>query len=172
MRVVLLAPGPSMGQEVADSVRGQYVGVVTSAYTLAPWADFLAANDGRWWMKNPEARDFRGRKFSANDIFGVEKLPVPKGINASTNSGVLALECAKHLGATRILLLGFDMSGTHFFGPYRNGLSNTAKDRRIIHHRQFNAWREKNPDLDVVNCAPGSALKAFPMMPLDAALAR
>lgn len=167
MQFVLLAPGPSMSQAVADSVRGQKVGVVTSAYPLAPWADFLAATDVQWWLKNPEARKFAGRKFSPNRIGdGVEKIRT-KLVISCCNSGVLALECAKRLGATRILLLGFDMGLGHYFGQYTNGLSNTTAQRRVVHHAQFASWAKANRDIEVLNCTPGSALQAFPMARLE-----
>ena len=49
--IVLLAPGPSMSQALADSVRGCRVGAVTSALPLAPWAEFVAASDVSWWRR-------------------------------------------------------------------------------------------------------------------------
>jgi hypothetical protein len=68
------------------------------------------------------------------------------------NSGVLALECAKRFGATRILLLGYDMRGSHFFGPYANGLRNTTERKRTDHLRQYAKWGRANPDIEVINC--------------------
>jgi len=163
----LLAPGPSMSRELADSVRGKSVGVVTAAFKLAPWADFLAANDRSWWMAHKDANEFEGRKFSASDIRGVEKIPRSGGIGTSTNSGVLALEVAKQMGATKIALLGFDMHGSHYFGPYTCGLSNTTQDRRNVHLRQYERWARENPSVDVVNCTEGSNLRCFRMGSLD-----
>lgn len=52
---ILLAPGPSMSQALADSVRGHRVVAINNVYELAPWADCLAANDLSWWRKHPEA---------------------------------------------------------------------------------------------------------------------
>lgn len=165
MEVVLLAPGESMSQALADSMRGRFVGVVTSCFPLAPRANFLAANDRHWWTKYPDARKFEGRKFSANRIAGVEKL---EGAVSNWNSGVLALEAAVYLGATSIRLYGFDMRGTHFFGPYVNGLRNTTADSRRVHRKQYAVWAKRHPQIDVINCTPGSALGVFPMEGDDA----
>jgi hypothetical protein len=156
-----------MSQAVADSVRGQKVGVVTSAYPLAPWADFLAATDAGWWRNYPGAIRFAGAKYSAAKICDeVEQIKTPH-VGLSSSSGVLALEVAKQRGATRILLLGFDHKGTHYFGPYKNGLRNTPDRRRKEHAEQFAQWGRVNKDIEVINCTPGSALSCFPMARLE-----
>src|SRR5690606_16196507 len=85
----------------------------------------------------------------------------------SVNSGVLGLEVARSKGASRILLLGFDMHGTHFFGPYTNGLSNTTDQRRRMHLAQYDRWAARNRGIEVFNCTAGSALKCFPEARLD-----
>lgn len=164
---ILLAPGPSMSQSFADSVRGCRVGVVNNCFELAPWADFLAATDVKWWLRYPQARKFAGRKFSPNRIGeGVEQVRTAR-ITSACNSGVLALECARRMGAKRILLLGFDMGLGHYFGQYTNGLGNTTKERRVVHHAQFAAWAKANKKIEVLNCTPGSALQAFPMARIE-----
>lgn len=167
--VVLLAPGPSMSAALAECVRGHRVGVINNSFELAPWAEFLAANDSNWWRRHPQAKGFAGRRFSANRIAGVEQIKAPL-LRSNSNSGVLALECAKHLGAQRVLLLGFDMHGTHFFGPYTNGCGNTTEDRRAFHQKQYQSWAAANRDIDVINCTDGSALRAFRQIPLEKCL--
>lgn len=161
---VLLAPGPSMSREVAESVRGKaLVGVITSAWPLAPWADFLAATDVQWWKKNPDAKGFHGRKFSPNQIQGVERLR----LMPDRSSLVVGMEAAKLMGATKIVLLGVDHKGTHYFGPYTDGCKNTSLKRRGEHAVQYAVWSRKNPEIEIVNCTPGSALQCFPAARLD-----
>jgi hypothetical protein len=63
------------------------------------------------------------------------------------------------LDASRIVLLGFDMHGSHFFGAHPPELSTTTPRRFKDHLKQFEAWR----GCPVVNCTPGSALTRFPM---------
>lgn len=166
----VLATGPSMSQAVADSVRELRVIAVNGAYELAPWAEALVANDGKWWACNTEAMQFAGRKFSAGNILGLERLKPEGLIGTNTCSGVLAMEVAKRLGATRILLLGFDFRGGHFFGDYKPPLKKTTTERREVHRKQFRSWRDSNARVSVLNCTPLSGLDCFVKLPLEAAL--
>lgn len=171
MRWFILAPGPSMSRELAERVRGLNVGVVGNCYELAPWAQFLAANDRKWWDTHPEAKQFAGRRFSTKTISRIER-HVGRTVKGDSNSGTLAMDVATVVfKATELVLLGFDFSGTHFFGRYTNGCSNTTPNSRLRHVRQMEDWRRAHPAVRVVNCTPGSALKVFPMGDLDEELA-
>lgn len=155
----LLAPGPSMTQQTADSLRGLRVGAVGCCYQLAPWAEFLASTDTDWWDKYPDAYDFQGLKFSGqNTCRGVIQ---ERDSRTDINSGVLALTVAVKLGAKRIYLYGFDMHGSHYFGDYTNGLPNTPEYRRAIHLRQYADWAQQHTGVVVINRTPGSALTCF-----------
>lgn len=164
----VLATGPSMSQSVADAVRGRCsVVAVSDAYKLAPWADVLVSADKAWWDHNPEALRFPGRKYGAmpefNAVPGVERFRVSGG----TNSGLLGLMVAVHLGATKVLLCGFDMHspGEHFFGRHPKPLKSTTADRMALFRRQFMTFRPKGTE--IINCTPGSELKAYPMGRLE-----
>lgn len=169
--IILLAPGPSASQALADSVRGHRLGVVGNAFQLAPWAEFIAASDRGWWRKHPEASKLECPKYSMTEWPDTVKVSVPY-LGQVCNSGVLALEVAKNLGVTRIILLGFDMRGTHFFGQYTNGLRNTTPTQRAQHHRQYEQWAKANRSVEVINCTKGSALTCFPKASLDEGLAK
>lgn len=136
---------------------------VNNAFRLAPWASALAANDRAWWRANPDAMEFEGRKFSANQIDDVERIIGAK-VGTDSCSGVLGLEVAKRLGATQIALIGADFRGDHFFGKYQSGLRNTTPERRKVHERQFRSWAKANPAVSVVNATAGSALPVFPLV--------
>lgn len=164
----LLAPGPSASADLAGRLRGMRLGAVNNACQLAPWAEFIAAADRGWWLKHTEYLRLPGRKFCTISHPETEWMKVP-GI-AGVNSGVFAMEVAKHLGATRILLFGFDMHGTHFFGSYVNGLRNTKPERRLVFLEQYAQWATANPAIEVLNCTSGSALKCFPMASPDEVL--
>lgn len=161
----ILATGQSMNQESADYVRGKCrVIVVSDAYKLAPWADCLVSSDGKWWMANPEAEHFAGEKYARHERRNVKMFrPTPVVVN----SGLMAMHLAKDKGAERILLLGFDMHGTHYFGSHTarwgkspgDVLTNTSEKRFRQHLAEFRNWR----GCDVLNCTPNSALKCFPM---------
>lgn len=166
----VLCTGPSMSQAVADSVRHLRVIAVNGAYALAPWAEALAANDCKWWAANPGAMKFAGRKLSVGNNWGLERINPEGMISTGSCSGVLALEIAKRAGAEKILLLGADFKGSHFFGEYTGQLKNTTPERRKVHGKQFRAWRDANTRVTVLNCTPGSALDAFPKVPLEQVL--
>lgn len=170
MLFAVLCTGPSMSQAVADSVRNLRVVAVNGSYELAPWSEALAANDVNWWAKNPQAHTFKGRKFTTNRIKGVERIEGGSTIGPPICSGVIGLEVAKRLGASRILLLGADFHGSHFFGDYTNGLKNTTDVRRRQHAAQFALWKRANPKMEVINCTEGSRLECFPRITLAEAL--
>lgn len=169
MIFAVLCTGPSMSQAVANSVRDLNVIAVNGAYQFAPWAKALAASDSKWWACNPEAMKFTGRKFTAMNIPGIERVS-PGTFGTGRCSGVLALEVAKLLGAKQILLLGADFKGGHFFGDYQKPLKNTTDERREVHRKQFRSWRDANVRISVINCTPGSGLDCFVKLPMEAAL--
>lgn len=166
----VLCTGPSLTQAAVDAVRHLRVIAVNGAYTLAPWAEVLVANDGKWWACNPEAMKFAGRKFSSQNVLGLERINPNGAIGTNTCSGVLALEVAKRLGAKRILLLGADFRPGHFFGDYRHPMKNTTPDRRAVHRKQFRSWRDGNAGISVLNCTPGSGLDVFVHVSLERAI--
>ena len=165
--IAVLATGPSMSQELADYVRERCPAVaVCDAYRLAPWAAALVCNDAIWWKVHPEALKFAGRKFCGQAYPGTEFLRGGRGFPAGSNSGLQGLRVAQLLGATRILLLGFDMRGTHFFGAHPKPLRNSNPSKFASMCNQFRLWRGS----PVVNCTPGSALTLFPAADLREAL--
>lgn len=166
----VLAPGPSASAALAEKVRDLPLVVVGNAFELAPWAQIVAASDAAWWRSFPTARALPAAKFCMTTSPHAERVRID-AMGAVVNSGVLGLECAVRAGATRILLLGADMRGDHFFGPYRNGLRNTAPHQRAQHLKQYAAWARLNREVEVLNCTPGSALDCFPRADLDACLA-
>lgn len=166
----ILATGPSMSQSVADAVRGRCrVAAVSDAWRLAPWADMLVSTDAAWWAVHTEARQFAGEKYTGAPVYlpvaGVTRAP---WATTGTNSGLLACKTAYAKGATRLLLCGFDMHGTHFFGRHPEGLGNTTAERFVALRRQFSEWRPA--DLEIINCTPGSALEIYPHQSLQEAL--
>ena len=150
-----------MSQSLADYVRGKCgVIAVSDAFRLAPWADALVSNDARWWRANPDAHQFAGRKFSYEWVRGVEPIKAKHPYRIGINSGLRAMCVAQeYFGATKLLLLGFDMHGTHYFGRHGRLLPNTdeRKFQRFI--KEFDKWS----GCEVLNCTPGSALNLFPV---------
>lgn len=160
-----LATGPSMSQAVADAVRGKCkVVVVSDAVRLAPWADVMVSSDLKWWKHHEP--EFAGPKYATVEIphTDIKRFDT----ETATNSGLLALKVAVSLGAKRVLLLGYDMGGTHFFGPHPEPLRNTKPERFEVFKKQFAGFAPRG--VEIINCTPGSALDCFPRGELDACL--
>lgn len=163
MTWVVCATGPSLKREVVDSLKGRCsVVVVSDAFRLAPWADALASTDAGWWHHNADALEFAGKKFGAmpsfREVRGVEILPA----ETHTNSGLLGVMTAVHLGAKQVLLLGFDLHspGQHFFGRHKEPLKSTTAQRMEVFRRQFAGYKPRG--VEIINCTPGSALDCYP----------
>ena len=151
---VMLGPGPSMSQSLAERFKGHpNVCVVGNAFELAPWAHVLVASDQSWWRRHPKAQQFEGVRYDSKSF--------PTRHGTGINSGALALYVLAARGAKSVELHGFDMHGTHFFGPYRNGCANTNEVQRQVHLRQFRDFAREYPEVEVINHTRGSRLDAF-----------
>lgn len=188
--VVCIGGGPSLTQADVDVCRGKATVIaINDAYRLAPWADVLYACDAKWWGWHPEAAAHRGLKFGLGiagatfpeGVVALERtgdlgLEInPTGVRTGRNSGFQAINVAVHLGATRVLLVGYDMqpssSGkSHWFGEHRDGVrppleSFIPQFASLLHPLQ-------QLGVEVLNCTPGSALQCFPAMDLRTALSQ
>ena len=143
--VVLVGGGPSARDVDLSVVRGKArVIAVNNAWELAPWCDVLFFADSRWWRWYGEKipLDFSGRIITVakghpgcprflrmrRDYAEVmEHKQVPK-LARSTNalwgndSGMMAINLAFHFGASRLILIGYDMDfkagQSHWFGDH------------------------------------------------------
>lgn len=190
---ICIGSGPSLTAADVDLCRGRArVIAVNDAYRLAPWADVLYACDEKWWrwqhrMRADQIRTFGGLKFGMQGtpdkwVKGVQRLKAtgesglelsPGGLRHGRNSGYAAINLAVHLGAARIVLLGYDMSigerkQTHFFGAH-------ADNSKPL----FNLCLPNFPKLvkplralgiDVINCSRQSAINCFPKASLEQAI--
>lgn len=186
--IVCLASGPSLTANDVDACRGKApVVAVNDTYRLAPWADVLYACDAKWWDYHNGVTMFPGLKFSlekkADRWLGVQVLErsndrgldlSPARLCTGMNSGYQAINLAVHLGARRILLLGYDMQvqgkRSHFFGDHPKGLQRSAAYEQCCERFASLVEPLKSLGVSVINCSRQSALKAFPRQPLVEAL--
>lgn len=189
--VVCMATGPSLNQSDVDFVRGRAMVVcVNDAHRLAPWADVLYSSDQRWWEFYRGVPEFAGLKFGIQPLAprrawqvtvlrntGSEGIETqPDGLRTGKNSGAAAINLAVHLGARRIVLLGYDMGCTpgqpaHFFGAHPEQLRTNVPPTSFVPF--FGAMVEPLDEIGVtvVNCSRTTALKCFPRMDVSEALA-
>lgn len=165
--VIILAPGNSLDitiVERCEASRFPIFAVTSAADLTSNGPDVLVAQDAEWWKANTEAQAWMGgRCYSAQSIAGVHHMPTRGVVHTGLNSGALAIELARQQGASRALLVGFDMHGDHFFGKYAAPLSNTTPERFEMFKKQFEQVKRvcDKSGMRVVNCTPGSALECF-----------
>jgi hypothetical protein len=195
--VVCLASGPSLAEADVDVVKGKApVIAVNAAIRLAPWADVFYSGAWEWWT--PQAVKDRAWFTGLSVRLALNQGPgwnqmrpgvtpegvivlantgddgfetQPTGIKTYKNSGGAAINVAVHFGATRIILLGYDLQvdrhGRHHFhetGPVRHG-SPYADFRRNIATMVPTLGRL---GVEVINCTRSTALTCFPRQALEA----
>jgi hypothetical protein len=192
--VVILASGPSLTVEQCcgvhawrDCTPGGRVVAINNTFQRAPWADLLYACDATWWRVHMDEvrRVFHGELWTQDEVarreFGVrrvesQRLPGlgrrPGVIHQGGNSGYQAINLVWQMGVKRIILLGFDMRGSHWHGKHV-GLANTPDwlFKQWIKNFAVLAADLEREDVEVVNCTPGSALDCFRMGELGIELA-
>lgn len=155
----VVCTGQSVTKDDVDYLRGKCkVVVVSDAYKLAPWADVMVAHDTKWWDANEDC-DFPGPRFTGG-LFTDKRHGAKRFYPTGGNSGCLGIRVAHKLfSPNKILLLGADLHGTHYFGPHtKPGLHNTKNQQFSIIKGQYAQLR----GLPVVNCSPISKLTCFP----------
>lgn len=191
--IVCLGAGPSLTAEDVNYVRGKArVIAINTSIELAPWADVLYACDKQWWRwahsepkRYPNFRLFTGLKFALTaesmkypgvvvlkntGALGLETNP--QALKHGRNGGYQAIGVAKHLGARRILLLGYDMQRVkgkeHWHGEHpRHTRSPYTQFRESYQHL---VQPLKDLGIQVINCSRETALHCFPQMLIEEAL--
>lgn len=182
--VAIVASGPSTKKAGAGLLRGRLpVIAIKENVELCPWADVVYGCDAAWWKNQIGLPKFGGLKISYAAtlsraypdirLIDVRKdadrllFDAPGTLGSGGNSGFQAVNLALQFGATRLLLIGFDMtdrSGVHWYGRNRGqGRNNPGQDnfRRWIATFMAAAPELKRCRVDVVNASPNSALTCF-----------
>lgn len=182
--IVCVATGPSLTDEDVQFCRGRArVIAIKQAVQLAPWADALYACDGKYWKYyakelpqiplryglDPGVARY-GTTLRNTGETGLELKP--NGLRTGKNSGYQAINLAVHLGARRIVLLGYDLkigASAHFFGEHPWG------GRPPVEHFRpfFSTLVEPLKDLgiEIVNASRRTALTCFECTTITEALA-
>jgi len=182
--VVCIASGPSLTQDQVDYVRGRALVIaINDNYRLAPWADVLYACDAEWIEHhNGNLLDFEGLKVTQDkesaERFGWLHVQGAKGpglsldrslIHYGQNSGFQAINVAYHLGAKRIILIGYDMQAIkrrHWFGNHPASFNKYSHYESFIRDYQTIADQLPGLDIEIINCTEETALKCFTIQKL------
>jgi len=189
--VYILGGGPSLNNANLDLIHDKHVIGVNNAYTLGDWVDVCWFGDARWYGWHCEAlKSFKGMIYHcANRIKGqrIDRVKRvgrgksqgldrrPEYVAWNRSSGASAINLAYHLGAKRIILLGFDMRKRIVDGEERQ---NWHKDHKVVgakanpYPRFLQVFRLINIDakklgVEILNATPNSSIKDFPIVDLE-----
>ena len=158
--------------------RGKLIG-----YEPRPWVDICWFGDSRWYswhIKN--MRDFPGliahcvlrlkearglHAYNRGKPAGIEERP--DYISWNRNSGASAINLAYHLGASRVVLLGFDMRRVNDKTNWHDDHPSPQKNPYYRFLRLFPkiAKDAEALGLEIINATPDSAIEQFPIMTLE-----
>lgn len=159
---------------------------------LLGWPDVCFFGDWGWWEihhRTVEFANYSGLKISCekdcrgkDGILVLERRPcsfqmVPHRIGWYGNTGISAINLAAKLGASGVVLLGFDMSldetgSSNWYTKLKDPVPNPEWYPRFMRWSvKFKADMEKAcPGLRVINATPGTKMNTFEKMPLKGAL--
>lgn len=186
-RVIAGALPPSAYSPYMESIHNKHVIGINVAYLIGDWIDMMFFMDSKFFQANSESLKYwLGMKVSC--WLGASKIPWIKylardarefGISGNpstvcwnTNSGCAAISLASHLGAKRIILLGFDMSfgqvGRHWHNLYNNELPSAKHPVLTFNFARHMAGMDqialdaKARGIEIINASPRSVITQFP----------
>jgi hypothetical protein len=186
--VYLIGGGPSLKNFNWSSLKDKKTIAINKAIKTWPNADAAYWTDGRTWTwLQKEIKEFKGERFTiAPKAYTCKVNILKRGIKYGletandtlahgNNSGYAAINLAIHLGATKIILLGYDMGitseGSHFHDGYPVNPT-SAKIYKDQFLPGFDVLKNiiKGKGIQIFNACPTSKLKAFPIITIDEAL--
>jgi hypothetical protein len=190
--VAIAAGGPSFTAAQARAIgmararsRIKVIAVNDSVYPC--WfADIAYASDAPWWRHHGNLPGFEGRRVGLRhedgpgrfvepseiafvEASGVEGYDARPGfVRHGGNSGYAALHLAAQLGAVRVILLGYDMHGEHWFGNHPDGVRRATVDKsRWVRRFEALGAELRALGIEIANANPDSAIRCFPFEDVD-----
>ena len=148
-------------------------------------AQHLYGSDAQWWKYHQYVPEFSGTKWTQAvawkdnpedhgirclraDIAAKGLSTDPQKIHTGKNSGYAAINLALHLGAERVLLLGYDMQfkgKRHWFGSHPEPMDIDSNYASFL--RQYRTILPERYGLEIWNVSRQTALDCFPRYNLD-----
>jgi hypothetical protein len=187
--VYIIGGGPSLKNFDFRQLAGVRTIAINKAMLYHTQTDVLYWTDVRFytWYKN-EIDNYKGLKFAlkagsqyTNDI-SILKKGKAHGLETDrqtlahgNNSGYAAINLAYHLGARRIILLGFDMASDGKDGHFHDGYPTRAAGDKMYQDKFLPGFKQlhselKDSGVTVLNASPYSKLTVFPKITLEQAL--
>jgi len=179
----IIGGGPSVNDTDLSLIHNRKVIGVNNAFMLGDWVDVGWFGDKKWITWHEKAyKKFKGIPASCNhnaNIVGVERynwihfMRRGKQLGIETNPGYIAwnkssgnsaINVAYHLGAVRIVLIGFDLQAI-------GGNNNYHKDHKSGGNPPYNRFLSslkhvekdaKDLGIQIFNASPKSACEFFP----------
>lgn len=186
--VYIVGGGTSLKGFNFELLRDKTVIAVNKAFLHLPFAQVLYWSDTRFFeWHGKEISSFQGIKVTCRpqpkrgDIInllntgktGLETMSY--GLRDGGNSGYAAINLAYHLGAKKIILLGFDMQTngkeTHWHEGYTSTADNSAMERLMIPNFDSLVEPLEKRKVKVYNASPMSKLTCFDKISIEEALA-
>lgn len=193
----IIAGGPSVAKQNLAALAGRRVIAVNSSYECAPFADILFFADNRWWEEHYQRegiKNFAGRLVTCSNaateyepfkLLRLRRDAPPPGFAVAKNAVASqwtstqgAMNLAAHLGVSRIVLLGLDLTrdprgASHHHTPHiwPNKPGNTTWDHQMKYLAMIvEPLRERG--IEVLNTSPVSRAPWWPKVSLEQALWR
>lgn len=186
--VYLIGGGPSLKDFDWNRLLGKKTIAINKAFYHHQSSQVMYWTDSRFytWYKD-DIDKFKGLKYTLrkgyySDDIKLLKRGVKYGIELSrdtlahgNNSGYAAINLAYHLGAKKIILLGYDMGNVSGKSHFHEGYPTRAAADEVYQKQfipGFGAIYEalKTRGIQVYNACPTSNLRVFPIITLDKAL--
>jgi len=152
---------------------------------MLPDAPYHYACDGKWWdiHYSDVKAGYKGVSHTIDDVDHPDRNPKPEydlirlkskqsgglgkeyihyGVSGGGNSGFQAVNLAYQMGAGTIILLGFDMFGTHYFGKHPLKLDVNSPFKAFIQ-----SFESITQDIEIINCTRSTALTCFKRQRLE-----
>lgn len=185
---------PNAYSSYMSAIHEKHVIAVNMAFKIGDWIDMVFWGDKKWYLTNrAEVALFKGLKVTCHPYFANGRFPNenikcvakdntrPKGISTSntavswnSNSGSAAISIAVHMGATKIILVGFDMkldedAKQHWHSEYGAMNRKDAKPGSLPFNRHLLGFPHIARDalamgVTIINACPDSAIPDFPRM--------
>lgn len=186
---LIIASGQSLTQEDIDYTKGKVntTIAISDNYKKAPWANYLYSCDDSWWKhyyKDVMSSGFlgtlvtvsgqaAGRHENVNYFRGAWNKLIDEQagvLSYGHNSGTQAIGLAVALGYNKIILLGFDMKGKHWFGNHPIQLNRALSFDKCIAYLESNKQHLLDLGVEVINCSRDTDITAFPIKPITEVL--
>jgi hypothetical protein len=186
--IYIVGGGPSLKGFDFNRLKDKTVIAVNKAFLQLPFAQVLYWSDTRFFeWHSKEIEFFKGIKVTCrpqpkrSDVInllntgktGLETMSY--GLRDGGNSGYAAINLAYHLGAKRVVLLGFDMQTngkeTHWHDGYSSTADTGTMERLMIPNFDTLVEPLEKRKVKVYNASPISKLACFDKISIEEALA-